>query len=309
VDTHVDKLSVGDRRALFAEYRRMGVTWVRIGAPWYALQPKAGPLDQSALGNLDQTVADATANRLRVLMNGDQAPGWAGGGDHTASQPAAYGSFMGMVARHFAGRAAGTGPAYELMNEPNGQADDQRRYAGSAEYAHAACAAYRAIKSVDPVATVAAGSLAVNDWEGWLSQSLAAGLGHCFDVLSAHPYSGPAVLQRIRDVAARAGVPHVRIWVTEFGYSTCSTVRAGNEPDKGCVSLEAQADGFVATLRNLARDYPWVEVAIIYEAEDEPDATGDTEQHFGLFTAITRPGAPLRAKPAVRALSGLYHRG
>ena len=145
-----------------------------------------------------------------------------------------------------------------------------------------------------------AGSLDVSEWQDWLRTSLQAGLADCFDALSAHPYAGMAVLDEVRAVAAWAGRPNLEIWVTEFGESTCG------DPELYCVSEPEQAAKLVASLRELGNAYPYVPVAIIYEARDEPDAPGPASQaHFGLFRAAGAGEEPT-PKPAVAAIRKLY---
>jgi hypothetical protein len=277
----------------------MGASWVRLGAPWYAVQPQPHGLNQTELSELDQVVADAAAVGLRVLFTGDQAPGWAGGGSATASRPAAYGSYMGALAEHFRGHGPhGVSPAYEIMNEPNGQQPDGQTWATPTNYAQAACAAYHAIKSHDPSAIIAVGSLDVSDWEPWLRAAFRAGLGGCFDVLSAHPYSGLDVLDEIRAVANDERSPNASIWVTEFGVSTCANTF------ESCVGESEQARMLVQRLELLGQSYPWVPVAIVYEAQDEPEASGRAaERGFGLFA---KGASGVMAKPAVTAIRALY---
>lgn len=206
VDSHLDDLPLGEHRAELARLAAMGASWLRAGAPWYALQPEPGAFDPAALSELRQMVEDAASLGLKVLIVGDQAPDWAGGGDHTASNPQAYGAFVGQLAQELRGLGpGGSSPAYELMNEPNGLV--RATWAEPVEYARSSCAAYRAIKAADPSATVLAGSLDVSDWQDWLGTALRAGLADCFDALSAHPYAGLAVLDEIRAVAAEAGRP------------------------------------------------------------------------------------------------------
>lgn len=307
VDVHLETMDAEGRRALFTRLAGMGVTWLRLGMPWHALQPDSSSVSATVLAQLDRVIADATENGMRVLFIGDQAPDWAGGGLATVSNPEAYGAFMGALARHLHGSGPdATGPAYEILNEPNGTAENGRAYASPGDYARAACSAYQAIKAGDPSATVVVGSLDVSDWESWLTQSFEAGLGGCFDALSAHPYSGPAVLSEIRALAMMHGRPEVPMWVTEFGPSTCSTGNVVESEVKGCVDEAGQAAELVTTLRDLGRNHPWVPVAMIHEAQDEPDAPGgDAERSFGLFGA-SRSGTDWTAKPAVAAIRDLY---
>jgi polysaccharide biosynthesis protein PslG len=301
VDTHIEGVTGDERRAEFASLAAMGASWVRIGAPWYALQPGPGAVDADELHKLDQIITDATSAGLRVLLIGDQAPDWAGGGDATASNSAAYGSFMGTLADHFRGRGPrGVSLAYEIMNEPDGLRTDDKTWATPTDYANAACAAFRAIKAKDPGAQVVAGSLDVTDWEPWLRSAFKAGLGKCLDVLSAHPYSDLDVLNQVRATAAAEGYPGVPVWVTEFGFSTCGQIL------QSCVGETEQASLLVGRLEELRRQYPWVPVAIIYEAQDEPDNPGKSpERAFGLFKE-GNAGQGLVAKPAVVAIRALY---
>ncbi|HEY4005007.1 MAG TPA: cellulase family glycosylhydrolase [Pseudonocardia sp.] len=291
-------MSDSQRQTQFAQLADLGTSWLRVGVPWYAVQPTRNGTSAAELGRLDSIVADATSLGLHVLFIGDQAPDWAGGGGATASDPAAYGAFMGVLAQHFAGRdPGGVTPAYELMNEPDGAQPDGQPWATPTQYAAAACAAYHAIKKQDNQATVLAGSLDVSDWSSWLSSALRDGLIGCFDALSAHPYGELSVLNDIRSTAASAGAPNVNIWVTEFGYSTCDAVLSS------CVSQADQAHRLVQRLRQLAADYPWVPVAMVYQSRDEPADSEAKERSFGLF------GATGTAKPAVAALRVLYRGG
>jgi hypothetical protein len=86
--------------------------------------------------------------------------------------------------------------------------------------------------------------------------------------------------------------------VTEFGYSTCEATLSS------CVSPADQAERLVGRLRQLGRSYPWVPVAMIYEAGDEPDNRREAkERAFGLFTATGT------SKPSVGALREPYRDG
>jgi hypothetical protein len=294
VDVHLEGLDRPARREQFRQLADLGATWVRLGAPWYAVQPRTRAVSAPALTELDEQLADATAAGLHVLFTADQAPGWAGGGGATASAPEDYGRYLGVLAGHFRGRGlGGSSPAFEVMNEPNGRQPDGRWWAAPEAYAAAACSAYRAVKAADPTTTVAVGSLDVSDWRDWWAEALRHGVGGCLDVVSAHPYAGWDVLTELRAATSAAGAGDRPVWVTEFGFSTCGDPLY-------CVSTATQARSLVERLRELARDYPWVPVAIVYEARDEPHATGDPAQPgFGLYTG----SGP---KPAVAALRELY---
>ncbi|WP_156934872.1 hypothetical protein [Pseudonocardia spinosispora] len=96
--------------------------------------------------------------------------------------------------------------------------------------------------------------------------------------------------------------------MTEFGSSTCPTGDVVESAVKGCVDEAGQAGELVTTLRDLGRNYPWVPVAMVYEAQDEPDASGGAaERSFGLFEASGN-GTNWTEKPAVAAIRELYTR-
>ncbi|MBW0089586.1 cellulase family glycosylhydrolase [Pseudonocardia sp. KRD-184] len=305
VTVHLEGVTDAQRRKQFADLAAAGATWIRIGAPWYAVQPDSRLADEAALAALDTVLSDATSAGLQVLFIGDQAPSWAGGdSDGTASNPSAYGDFMGLLAERFRGRGpGGASPAYEIMNEPNGLRADGQLWAQPAQYSAASCAAFRAIKAQDRGAAVIAGSLDVRNWEQWLDSAFEAGLGGCFDALSAHPYSDLAVLDEVRAVAAARGNAAVRIWVTEFGFSTCS------EQALGCVNEREQASLTVERLRLMRDRYPWVETAMIYQDRDEPNNPGPApERSFGLFRSGA-VGDSFTPKPVVGRLRELYRSG
>jgi hypothetical protein len=305
VNVHLEGLSATERRAEFARLATMGARWLRVGAPWYAVEPSLDTFDSRELNKLDQIIADAASARMQVLLIGDQAPSWAGGGEATASMPAAYGAFMGVLAERFRGSGPrGTSPAYEIMNEPDGLRPNGQTWAKPIDYAEAACAAFHAIKSRDRAAVVAAGALDVSDWETWLRSAFHAGLGSCFDVLSAHPYSDLNVLNKVRAVGAEEGVFNTPIWVTEFGFSTCDDIL--QQVAQSCVSETKQASLVVERLKELGARYRWVPVAIIYEARDEPDNPDKAKDRaFGLFKKAG-DGSSVVAKPAVAAIQALY---
>lgn len=302
VTIHLEEWTDDDRRAQFARLAQMGSTWVRVGLPWYAFQPESPEVDERELERLDRIVSDATSNGLHVLFIGDQPPSWADVDEAgTTSRPDAYAAFMAIVSEHFRNRGPdGASPAYELMNEPNGQrSDDGDLWAPAVDYAITACAAYKAIKAADGGAVVAVGSLDVTDWESWLRTAFRSGLRDCFDVLSVHVYADMGVLAEVRDVARDEGRPEVEIWLTEFGASTCP------EPEEWCVSEALQAQRIVERILDLQRSYPWVPIVMIYQDQDEPNNPRESkERHFGLYR-VDDSGA-LVEKPAVAALRDLY---
>jgi hypothetical protein len=323
LQVNLDNQSSTDRRRVLADLAAMGASWVREGVAWHLVEPNPGALDTTALAPIDNLVADAATAGLRVLLTADDtAPAWATTG--TAQDLSnAYGHFTGLLAARYKGKGpAGTSPAYELMNEPNGGGGSSSsgtasgaRANASAEpastkpddtptdYAHAACAANTAVHTADSSATVVAGAIGADlPWMTWAQTSLQAGLAQCFDVLSMHSYSGTSPLPELRTMAADAGRPNATIWLTEFGATTCT------EPDVGCVTEDQQSSVILSNLDQLQQNYSWVPVAMIYQACDLLDASTPREQAFGVYrsTTATRCSAP---KAAVAAITNLYSGG
>ena len=315
---NLDSQSSTDRRRVLADLAAMGATWVREGVAWHLVQPNPGALSTTALAPVDSLVTDAAAAGLRVMLTADDtAPAWATTG--TAQDLSNnYGDFTGRLAAHFLGKGpSGSSPAYELMNEPNGggagsttagtqsnaQVEPQSTKPDDTptDYAHAACAANTAIHAADSAATVVAGAIGADlPWMTWAQTSLQAGLAQCFDVLSMHSYSGTSPLPELRTMAADAGRPNATIWLTEFGATTCT------EANVGCVSEAQQSTIILDNLNKLQQNYPWVPVAMVYQACDLVGASTPREAAFGVYrsTTSTRCSAP---KAVVAAITDLYH--
>jgi len=101
------------------------------------------------------------------------------------------------------------------------------------------------------------------------------------------------------------GVPKVRetlvrhgerkpIWLTEFGWSTCST--RGAEAWENCVSPSVQASYLRRAFRKM-RDWSYVPVGVTFNLEDTSGDRGERLDNYGL---LRRDGSP---KPAYRALT------
>jgi len=291
----------------------MGATWIREAVNWRLLQPNPGTFDSAYLAKVRSTVSAAKAAGLRVLMTADnQAPDWARAGtDQDLTN--AYGSFVGQLAADFKGTGpGGVSPAYEIMNEPQGGASGSAAPAAvhpaqtglpSATpelYTQAACAAYHSAHAADSTAKVAAGSINTSvDWQPWLRQVFADGIGSCYDVLTVHSYSGPDPLDVAEGIAADNGRPNTTIYLGEFGGTTCP------QSGSGCVP-ESYQSSLITNFLNDLTTRPFVPVAMIYEACDTPGLSSPRESYFGVFHSTSATAICTSAKPAVAALTALY---
>ena len=218
------------------------------------------------------------------------------------------------MAKRFVGRVA----AWEIWNE-----EDASLWWASgpdpAAYTALLKAAYPAIKSADPNATVVLGGLTGNDYE-FLSQLYADGAKGFFDAVAVHtdticdvesPYeilrngqTDPRIsrwsflgYRTVHEVmlAHGDGSP---IWMTELGWSTDTAVCnsgawAGQKP--AGVSPQQQATFLLQAYHCLAQD-PYVQVGIWYGLQDiEP--FGSPRSSYGLLDPSLQP------KPAYAALA------
>ena len=90
------------------------------------------------------------------------------------------------------------------------------------------------------------------------------------------------------------------IYLTEFGATTCP------QPDQGCTTETNQSTIILDHLNQL-QSRPWVRVAMVYEACDTPTPPSVRERYFGVFRSISATDTCTSAKPAVAAITDLYH--
>jgi polysaccharide biosynthesis protein PslG len=156
-------------------------------------------------------------------------------------------------------------------------------------------ATYRAIKAVEPDATVLSGGLAPAEDNGkdiaplsFLRSMYSTGANRYFDAFAIHPYTYPALpndpstsewntaqrMWQMRDVMVAGGDAGKSVWITECGAPTGTGRRA--------VSEQLQAE----TLRMIlatAENTPWIAGAYVYSMRDSGTDLGDIEQNFGIL--------------------------
>ena len=302
-----------------------GVRSVRANVNWKDFQPD-GPTTFNSwwVTNVDYVVGQLKAKGIEVVMPvADGVPYWAsadpgrytdGSGAHWNQywRPrlnSDYATFVGWVARHYAPLGV---HAYEVWNEPN-YARFWPSGPNAADYAGLLKAAYPAIKAADPTATVVLGGLSQNDYP-FLQQLYAAGVAGSFDVAAVHPYSGdPTVcwtdsstgmnsvwafcgLQSVHTVMANNGDGAKAIWLSEFGWSTCSCTNG--------VTEQAQAD-YLQKAFNSLQGYSYVTKAFFYNFRNnywQNNSPGDIEANYGLLRT------DYSAKPAYAVYKAYAHR-
>ncbi|MEA3055966.1 MAG: polysaccharide biosynthesis protein PslG, partial [Actinomycetota bacterium] len=295
------------RIAVLDKFAAAHISWVRIDMGWAAIQETGrGQISQWYVDLIDRTVASASARGIKVLGTLLDTPGWANGNRGHSTPPDDLGDYA-WVANWMATRFRGKVAAWEVWNEPN--LTSFWANADPVKYAALVRAAYPAFKSGDPNAQVLIGAVSQND-TAWLGRMYDAGVSGSYDVLSTHPYQGPAdgapempddgnywILDHIGAVHAlmvARGDGAKKIWATEYGWS--SHTNTGTEPAwKKGVTEAQQGDYFVRSINWFAQRHPYVTNVFWYN--DRQKATGDPQEDgYGLLRR------DLSDKPAYTAI-------
>lgn len=286
--------SFSEMDAEFADYKAMGVSWIRTDFWWNLIQPKAsGGFNWSAVENV-VAMAEKYGIKLIVELNG--RPNWVEAGFTTATSQQAYGAFAKAVAEHFGDRI----DYWEIFNEPNmGKITPQN-------YTKMLQAAYTAIKSVDATDVVISGGLAPapatvstavsgSNYAGtiwgavdYLKAMYTAGAAGYMDAVGFHPYTYPLtpadaaawngwniMMRGIHSTMVANGDDDLQIWITEFGAPTSGGTAALSQADQALILKQATA---------LAADVSWIGPILWYSYQDR-GALGTvttTEDWFGL---------------------------
>ena len=265
----------------------LGTHWVRLFATWPDLEPQRGVYSQGWLSYYDQTFK-ALPPGTKVIVDVVDSPSWETGSsdEHTPpANPNDYAAFVAFLANQWGSRVA----AYELWNEE----DAGIWWTGgpnAAAYTQLLKAAYPAIKSAEPKATVVLGGLTGNDYPFVEGVYAAGGKGY-FDAVGVHtdtacnvlsPYEflrGPdgrmipdsfLAYREVHSVMLANG-DDKPIWMTELSWRTTSATCAegawaGQKPQG--VSDATQARYLSQAYHCLAQD-SYVKVALWFDLQDE----------------------------------------
>jgi hypothetical protein len=298
------------------EVAGLGVGWVRVFAPWSTFEATRGHLNEAEIDSMEAGLA-ALPKGTKVIVDVVDTPEWESGSTNPAMpprDPADYARFLRTMVKRFTGRVA----AWEIWNEE----DASLWWASGPEpaaYTALLKAAYPAVKSLDPSATVVLGGLTGNDYE-FLSELYADGAKGYFDAVGVHTDSicetnSPYEILRngrtdqrinrwsflgyrtVHEVMLAHG-DDSPIWMTELGWSTdtqtCNSgAWAGQKP--AGVSPAQQATFLLQAYHCLAQD-PYVQVGIWFGLQDT-EPFGSPRSSYGLLEADLSP------KPAYGALA------
>src|SRR5579872_4619199 len=145
--------------AVVAALRQTKPAWVRVFVGWQGIEPTQGSYNTAELADYQRFFAALPA-KTKIDIDVVGSPAWANGGSSDPRTPPAdaslYAGFVNYLANAFHGRVA----TWEIWNEE----DNAGWWSGSAaQYAALLKAAYPAIHSAQPGATVIVGGLTGND--------------------------------------------------------------------------------------------------------------------------------------------------
>jgi hypothetical protein len=287
--------------------RRLGVGWIREELRWSEVEPVRGTFVWT---RFDGVMLLAAQRHLRVLPLLIRSPRWLTA--HPMMLPSSLARW-GAFVRAAVSRYGPGGPfwrahpgldarlavrTWEIWNEPylrafSYPAPDPARYASVVRAAvHAGRRAGRGARFL--MAAETSWVTRTGRTRSWIDDLFAAApdLGSYVDAVAVHPYTQrspdddrpPAAadfgrIDAIRAALAAHGLPRAPLWITEIGWSTCSS-----RPP--CVLPRSQARYLRRMFRLLDARYRSVVAAVFLYRLTDIGAAGpaDPESGFGLIT-------------------------
>jgi hypothetical protein len=321
-----------DRSENLAAAASTGASVIHTTASWAGIAPTkpSNALDGDdpayKLTDLDDLVANAAANNMRVMLDITATPKWANGGKAPNTMPKRLGdltAFARMLASRYNGHNGhGAVSLFSVWNEPNLQLFLTPQFVGKkivgpANYAKLYKAAYAGIKAGNPSAKVAIGETSARGRDKPLSgtsASIAPGTfarllgkvpGLKFDAWAHHPYpTSPNLppLQKVRypnvtlstfpqfESTLKASFHRtVPIWITEYGHETKPGEPHGVTP--------AKQAAWAKQALTIARNDPQVQMFIWFTFRDSSGnpwqsglelPSGAPKPAFSTFSALAR---------------------
>ena len=197
---------------------RLHPTWIRVFLAWNQVEPTPGTFDDALLANA-RAFLEALPSGTKVDVDLSNTPNWAGG---SPTGPPNNDQTFGVFANYVANAFGDTVSAYEIWNEE----DSPANWSGTpAQYAGLLEAAYPAIKSANPSATVILGGLGANDYP-YLQELYQAGAGHSFDAVGVHTDDACSITSPYA-FAYNPGTNQINRW-SFLGFTTVHATMAAN---------------------------------------------------------------------------------
>lgn len=332
VNAELFQYSDDELRQQFDWMHQAHVTWIRQFVRWNELEPERGTYQWDAWDNLVRLLADYPEFRLvAVIMN---TPAWARPAPLTdrLTAPPADPATLANFARTFAARYGDSIDFYQIWDEPNlddawGLSDPR-----PAEYAAMLQAAYTAIHSADPAATVIAAALAPTTETGgqnisdilYLEDLYALSANQYFDAAAAKPYGFNTApddrrvqsdilnfsrIIALREIMVKHGDGKKALWASHFGWNALPESWPGAPSIWGSVSAQQQRDYTMQALARADREWPWPGGMILHHWQ--PDAPSDDPQWgFAVIDANNQPTTlwqTLTHQTPESARNGVFH--
>ena len=305
-----------------------GSNLIRADMNWSSLETEGkGQISPWYRQKWDTLLAEAEQRGIKVIATVFGTPCWASSAPSNLKQNCAgewwdrgvtayppadnddFGDAVAWMANRWGHRLAGM----EIWNGPN--LPEQRFLVANnlpQKYTQMLKAAYPRAKAASPSLNVIGGVIEWSDVE-FLEKMYQYGAKGYFDSLAVHPYNEwrhPDDLWKeewtkfsfrrgvpaMYDVLVRNGEGHKKLWLTEYGWSTCS------DGDRWCVSRSEQAD-FIADSLRIVRGWDFVAGATIYQLRDA--GSGNCREcQFGMFERDWTPKPAWKAYK--KAVAGMY---
>jgi hypothetical protein len=304
-----------DLDAQAADMKADGVQSWRVEFSWDLIEPQPGQFDWAAT---DRKVLSAASHGIDVLGLALRAPGWANGGAGNPFTPPVKDSDYAAYLRALIGRYGPSGSlwgehpeiakrpvrSWEIWNEPNLK-DYFTKQPFAKPYAALLRAAYPAVKSADPGATVLMASMANYSWRDLAKLLDVPGPKLRFDAAGAHPFSGrPSNALKIvrlnRQALDHRGYGKVPLWLTEL---TWSSAKGKKQPltQNWETTESGQAQRLTDIYKLLLRDRTKLKLARVfwYTWATVDNGSPNSFDYSGLRSVL--PGGGFRDKPALGA--------
>lgn len=324
-----------DRPRALTLVKNAGFGWARQQVRWQDLHDRSGAI---YWGELDNIVADAAGQNVKLLISVVRAPSWATAdgqnGMPSREHFADFSYFMGEMAKRYKGRVG----AYEIWNEQNLAHENSGRVANASFYMDMLVGASQAIKANDPAALIVSGapsatetnnpSIAISDITFLRQMFQDPRFKANVDIVGAHPGGasnppdtmwpdnpGPGpyfvnsrefYFRRVEDVRAlmiQNGLSDMKVWVTEFGWATRNNTPGyefGNQ-----ISADTQAKYLVRAFQLARTNYrDWMGGMFVWQLNFAVSwkANGNELHEQASYGALNGDWSPRPAYLALQAM-------
>lgn len=297
-----------------------GFGYIRQSFGWFDIEPEAKGVYEDRFGNsswakFDRIVDLAEEHDIEIIARLEKPPRWARAEqgnleqfpDGPPDRIEDWIDYIQAVATRYEGRIN----YYQIWNEPNLEGEWGGQPIDPEGYLDLLRPAYETIKEIDPEATVLLAGLAPTDQRGpanlsellFLEQLYEAGGAEYFDVVTAmvygygfSPWDRRVAFERnnfsrviqMREIMVEHGDDDKPIWAAEYGWVALPEDWAGNPSPWGePVSFEKQADYLVQGYLRAQREWPWMEVMVVWafrfpRPPDHPDELANPTRGFAL---------------------------